>query len=80
MRLLLAAALAALLSGCAPRQAGTHRELTPEALLRFHQHYNRFYRSYWGCPADARMLEDCVPVRGKVDLAELEAARATGVF
>lgn len=48
----------------------------------FNSRWNRFYRSYLGCSAEAHQVKDCKPQVGVLDRKEFERAReaAKAVF
>jgi hypothetical protein len=46
----------------------------PEKAVRFHEHWNRFFRSYLGCPKDATDASECNPKLGTFDYAEFNKA------
>lgn len=75
LRLLIVLALAALPWGqgagytaAVPREFGSR-------LARFHLHYNRFMRAYYGCPSGASEVEQCRPYEGTMNAREFEQAR-----
>lgn len=43
-------------------------------LERFNAAFNSFFRSYFGCPRDARQLEQCRPAAGYVDMRAYKTA------
>lgn len=43
-------------------------------LVSFHNHFNRFFRMYLGCPAKASDVEQCHPMQGVLDKPEFERA------
>ncbi len=45
-----------------------------EKLARFHDHYQKFFRAYLGCPKDAAHIEDCKPDLGTFDFYEFNHA------
>jgi flagellar biosynthesis regulator FlbT len=57
-----------------PAQIALDTQLTAD-IANFHTHWDKFVRTYLGCPKDAVAVEDCTPVTGVIDYAEWKAAR-----
>lgn len=62
-----------LLFVCMSASAG-EMDLFSERVIRFHNHWNAFVRSYLGCPKGATSADQCHPKIGIVDYAEFTAA------
>jgi hypothetical protein len=45
-----------------------------ERIGRFHDHWNKFLRTYMGCPKSAVVVEDCDLKAGIFDYAEFNSA------
>jgi hypothetical protein len=58
----------------APASVATSADFD-QKLATFHEHYNRFFRVYLGCPKAAVRVEDCRPGAGSIDYAEFQRAR-----
>lgn len=46
----------------------------PEKVVRFHDHWNRFFRAYLGCPKGATDAQQCNPKLGTFDYDEFNKA------
>lgn len=44
-------------------------------LARFHEHYDKFVRTFLGCPKDAGHVEECKPNLGTFDFREFRFAK-----
>jgi len=44
-------------------------------LLEFHAAYNSFFRKYFGCPAEAKAVEECIQSSGILDYKLLNQVR-----
>lgn len=45
-----------------------------QKLARFHQHYDRFMRAFFGCPKGAVSIDECSPNQGTIDYGEFNRA------
>jgi hypothetical protein len=78
MRSLALVVLCLMISGCAVRK--TPAEISPDRVIRFHENWQQFFRTYFGCPPYALRVEECEPTRGMIDLKSFEKARDIGLF
>jgi len=47
----------------------------PAAVVRFHAHYNAYFRHLFGCPTTATDAAECRPAAGWIDTNEWHQAR-----
>ena len=50
-----------------------------EHLVEFHAHYNKFVRTYLGCPKKAVDVEQCNRSQGSIDYVEFHKARQAAI-
>jgi len=48
-------------------------------LADFHQHYQKFFRKYFGCRPEALQIEECNTTMGELDYTEFKAMRKSAI-